>query len=219
MKANKYYQALGDILKHGKSQFGGKGSSLALTDYVLTLTPFDLARIFDEHKIARQKLKDELELYFKGETKTEEYLKKGISWWEYCGEELVNTYPTYMQKLPVLIDEINSQIGTSKEASKNHVLFLGETGVVTSQQPCLSLIHFQVIAGKLHMTVYQRSADANLGMPSDLYQLFRIACLIEAPLEKLTVLYGNVHIYTNNVDATRALLNGEPEKAVFTLNV
>ena len=43
---------------------------------------------------------------------------------DYCGSILVNSYPTYFEKLPPLIAKINRE----RRNSKNYVLFLGETG-------------------------------------------------------------------------------------------
>lgn len=70
----------------------------------------------------------------------EKYKEAGITWWDYCGHTLVNSYPTYFEKLPPLITRINRE----KRNSKNYVLFLGETGVESNQAPCLSLVQFQI---------------------------------------------------------------------------
>ena len=64
-----------------------------------------------------------------GERQVEKYREAGINWWDYCGSILVNSYPTYFEKLPPLIDKINRE----KRNSKNYVLFLGETGVESNQ--------------------------------------------------------------------------------------
>ena len=97
------------------------------------------------------------------------------------------------------------------------MLFIGETGVETSQLPCLSLMQFQISEGKLHITVYQRSADSNLGLPSDIYHAYLISEMIDIPLANITFFIGNAHIYANNRDKTVLLLNGKPVK--FNLNV
>uniref|UniRef100_UPI0021AA397E thymidylate synthase n=1 Tax=Ornithobacterium rhinotracheale TaxID=28251 RepID=UPI0021AA397E len=78
---------------------------------------------------------------------------------------MVNSYPTYFERLPRLIEQINRE----KRSSKNYVLFLGETGAESNQQPCLSLVQFQIDKGKLVVSAYQRSSDANLGLPADIY--------------------------------------------------
>lgn len=212
MKANKYYTVLSDILYGGKHQTNKKGGITYLLNYTLTLTPEDLLAIFDDHRIAKKKLRAELDLFMEGEEDISRYNEAGITWWNYCGN-LHNSYPTYFKKLPALIEKINKEM----RSSKNYVLFLGETGVETPQLPCLSTIQFQIEGGKLVISAFQRSSDANLGLPADIYQLYLISRMIHAPLKSITIFFGNVHIYDNNVEPTKRMLDGD-EQPIFTLN-
>ena len=166
------------------------------------------------HGIARKKLKNELQLFMQGERNVERYRDVGINWWDYCGSVLVNSYPTYFEKLPPLIAKINRE----KRNSKNYVLFLGETNAESNQAPCLSLVQFQIDEGELVVSAYQRSSDANLGLPSDIYHLYLMARQIDLPLKSITLNLGNVHIYENNIERTKSLLNGD-ENVKFDLNV
>ena len=178
------------------------------------MRPGDLLDIFEGHSIARKKLKSELQLFMQGERLTERYREAGISWWDYCGPILVNSYPTYFEKLPRLIDKINAE----KRSSKNYVLFLGETCAESNQAPCLSLVQFQIDNGELVVSAYQRSSDANLGLPSDLYHLYLMSRQIDLPLKSITLFLANVHIYETNLEATKRLLQGD-EEVKFVLNV
>lgn len=211
---NKYYQILQKVLVHGKTQTNKKGTIRYLLNERLTLSPADLLDIFEGHPIARKKLKNELRLFMQGELNVEKYREAGINWWDYCGPILVNSYPTYLKKLPPLIDKINRE----KRSSKNYVLFLGSTGTETNQAPCLSLVQFQIEQGELVLTAYQRSSDANLGLPADIYHLYLMARQIDLPLKSITLNLGNVHIYENNLERTRQLLDGEDD-VKFELNV
>lgn len=211
---NKYHQLLSRIIASGKEQENKKGSIRYLLNESLVLTPSDLLDIFEGHGIARKKLRAELRLFMEGERNVEKYRQEGITWWDYCGQTLVNSYPTYFEKLPSLIERINRE----KRSSKNYVLFLGSTDVETNQAPCLSLVQFQIDGGELVLSAYQRSSDANLGLPSDLYHLYLMARQINLPLKSITLNLANVHIYKNNLERTRALLNGE-EGIRFDLNV
>ncbi len=210
---NKYYQTLKSILDNGKTQSNKKGDIKYLLNVPISMSPEDLQDIFSEHPIAKKKLADELEIYFKGITDVKTYNDNGIFWWDYCAPNLINSYPTYFAKLPKLIEKINKE----KRSSKNYVLFIGETGVETNQLPCLSLIQFQISEGELYMTVYQRSADSSLGLPSDIYQMHLISKMIDVPLANITFFVGNAHIYANNIENTEKLLAGE--KVRFELNV
>lgn len=211
---NKYYQTLDKILQTGKTQTNKKGCIKYLLNERLMLTPADLLDIFESHGIARKKLKEELKLFMQGIRDVERYKEAGITWWDYCGHTLVNSYPTYFEKLPPLIAKINRE----KRNSKNYVLFLGETGVESNQAPCLSLVQFQIEEGELVLSAYQRSSDANLGLPADIYHLYLMARQVELPLKSLTLDLGNVHIYENNINRTMELLSGV-ENIKFELNV
>lgn len=97
-------------------------------------------------------------------------------------------------------------------------MFLGSTGTESNQAPCLSLVQFQIEQGELVMTAYQRSSDANLGLPADIYHLYLISRQIELPLKSITLNLGNVHIYENNIDKTEQLLAGN-ENVKLSMNV
>lgn len=211
---NKYHNILKKVLSDGRHQQNKKGGIIYLLNEQLSLSPADLLDIFEGHGIARKKLKSELRLFMQGERQVERYREAGINWWDYCGSILINSYPTYFAKLPGLISKINKE----KRNSKNYVLFLGSTDAESNQAPCLSLIQFQLEDGELVLSVYQRSSDANLGLPSDIYHLYLIARQIDAPLKSITLSLGNVHIYDNNIDRTGKLLAGDDE-VKFDLNV
>ena len=202
------------ILQTGKVQTNKKGRIRYLLNECLTLTPADLLDIFEGHGLARKKLKEELRLFMQGERCVDKYREAGITWWDYCGHTLVNSYPTYFEKLPPLVDKINAE----KRNSKNYVLFLGATGVESNQAPCLSLVQFQIEDGCLVVSAYQRSSDANLGLPADIYHLYLMSRQIDLPLESITLHLGNVHIYESNEGKTRELLNGKTD-IKFELNV
>ena len=211
---NKYHQILHKVLASGKNQTNKKGNIRYLLNEQLSLTPADLLDIFEGHGIARKKLRSELQLFMQGERNVETYRDAGINWWDYCGSILVNSYPTYFEKLPPLIEKINRE----KRSSKNYVLFLGATNAESNQAPCLSLVQFQIDEGELVVSAYQRSSDANLGLPADIYHLYLMARQIDLPLKSITLFLGNVHIYQNNIEKTELLLEGN-ENVKFELKV
>lgn len=211
---NKYYAIISRILAYGNKQRNKKGDIIYLLNEVLTLTPADLLEIFEGHNLARKKLRNELQLFMAGEREIEKYRECNINWWDYCGSILINSYPTYFEKLPPLIEKINKE----QRNSKNYVLFLGATGEETNQAPCLSLVQFQIEDGQLVISAYQRSSDANLGLPADIYHLYLISRQINLPLKSITLFLGNVHIYNNNIEASKSLIEGN-NNIKFELNV
>lgn len=210
---NKYHQILNKVLANGKTQKNKKGNIRYLLNEQLSLTPADLLDIFEGHGIARKKLRSELQLFMQGERNVKKYRDAGINWWDYCGSILVNSYPTYFESLPPLIEKINRE----KRSSKNYVLFLGATNAESNQAPCLSLVQFQIENGELVISAYQRSSDANLGLPADIYHLYLMARQIDLPLKSITLFLGNVHIYQNNIEKTESLLGGN-DNVKFELN-
>ena len=210
---NKYHQILHKVLDNGKTQTNKKGNIRYLLNEHLSLSPADLLDIFEGHGIARKKLRSELQLFMQGERNVEKYRAAGSNWWDSCGSILVNSYPTYFEKLPPLLEKINRE----KRNSKNYVLFLGATNAESNQAPCLSLVQFQIDEGELVISAYQRSSDANLGLPADIYHLYLMARQIDLPLKSITLFLGNVHIYQSNIDKTELLLGGN-ENVKFELN-
>ena len=103
---NKYHQVLSKIIAKGKVQSNKKGSITYLLNQSLELKPIDLLELFESHGLAKKKLKDELVLFMNGERLTEAYRGIGVTWWDYCGPILVNSYPTYFEQLPKLIDKL-----------------------------------------------------------------------------------------------------------------
>jgi len=210
---NKYYKLLEKITNKGSFQENKKGSIYYLINESLKLSEDDLLKIFAEHKIAKTKLEAELQLYLQGIEETSQYNAIGVSWWDYCAPRLINSYPTYFKALNSLIHKINKEL----RPSKNYILFIGDTEKETNQLPCLSLMQFQIDKNELVITVYQRSADSNLGLPSDLYQVYLISKMINLPLKEVCFFIGNAHIYENNFPETKKLLANESYK--FNLNV
>ena len=76
---NKYYQILGKVLSSGKMQSNKKGNIRYLLNEQLTLLPADLLDIFEGHTIARKKLKNELQLFMRGERNVERYREVGTT--------------------------------------------------------------------------------------------------------------------------------------------
>jgi len=76
---NTYYKLLQKIILKGKIQIAKKNNSIALLNEKLSFNEKQLIKLFNEHKVAKSKLLDELELYMSGITTIKNYNEKGIN--------------------------------------------------------------------------------------------------------------------------------------------
>ena len=82
--------------------------------------------------------------------------------------------------------------------------------------PCHLLFQFYVSGGKLSCQLYQRSADAFLGIPFNIasYSLLTmmVAQLCDLKLGEFVHTIGDAHIYLNHLDQVKLQLTREPKK-------
>jgi thymidylate synthase len=89
--------------------------------------------------------------------------------------------------------------------------------------PCHTMFQFYVVNGKLSCQLYQRSCDLGLGQPFNVasYALLThmIAQVCELEVGDFVHTFGDLHIYSNHIEALKQQLHRTPyPMAKLTLN-
>jgi thymidylate synthase len=116
------------------------------------------------------------------------------------------------------IDQISNLIQQIKNNPDSRRLIVSAWNVAEIEQmtlpPCHSIFQFYVINGKLSCQLYQRSADAFLGVPFNIasYALFTmmIAQVCQLQLGDFIHTFGDAHIYSNHIEQVKTQLSRTP---------
>ena len=88
--------------------------------------------------------------------------------------------------------------------------------------PCHGWIHFNIIQSRLNMTMFQRSCDTVVGLPSNWAQytalLLAMAHIMDLEPGEFVHMISNAHIYSNSMDVAEELIS-RPTNPFPTLKV
>ena len=116
------------------------------------------------------------------------------------------------------IDQLKNLIYNIKNNpdSRRHIISAWNVADIEQMTlpPCHSMFQFYVINGKLSCQLYQRSADAFLGVPFNIasYALFTmmVAQVCNLELGDFVHTFGDAHIYSNHIDQVNTQLSRTP---------
>ncbi len=86
----------------------------------------------------------------------------------------------------------------------------------TTIAPCHGWVHVRVLEGKLHLHMFQRSADVPVGVPSNMVQYAALLLMLEQltgyPAATYYHTMSDAHIYEDQIEAVTTLLQREPRR-------
>ena len=226
-----YLDLLADILANGVER-GDRTGTGTLGVFGRQMR-FDLARGFPlltTKKLHRKSIILELLWFLRGDTNVRWLQERGVSIWNEWADEAGELGPVYGKQWRSwtapdgrVIDQIAAVVEGLKTnpTSRRHIVSAWNPGEVEDMAlpPCHCLFQFFVApsesgGGKLSCQLYQRSADAFLGVPFNIasYALLTLMMAQVTGLEPGEFVHtlGDAHLYLNHLDQAREQLSREP---------
>tara|TARA_B100001142_G_scaffold110633_1_gene112627 strand:- start:913 stop:1680 length:768 start_codon:yes stop_codon:yes gene_type:complete len=158
-----------------------------------------------------------------------DYLKKnGVKIWNEWADSDGNLGPVYGEqwrkwttKDKKSIDQIKQAIEMIKHDPNSRRIIISAWNVGELNEmalmPCHAFFQFYVNKGKLSCQLYQRSADAFLGVPFNISSYSLLTCMIAqvCDLEPGEFIWtgGDCHLYLNHIEQAKIQVNREPLKS------
>lgn len=152
--------------------------------------------------------------------RTPKYFKEWVKEYE-IGEDGYEYHGHGHNELRELkIDQITNVIESIKSNpdSRRHIVSAWNVSEIDQMAlpPCHTMFQFYVANGKLDCKLYQRSADAFLGVPFNIasYALLTMMIAQVCDLEpgRFIHTFGDAHIYLNHIDQVKEQLSRDPYK-------
>jgi thymidylate synthase len=222
-----YHELLARILEEGVPQSDRTGvGTLSVFGHQMR---FDLSKGFPlltTKKLHIRSIVIELLWFLRGETNVGWLKENKVSIWDEWADENGDLGPVYGKQWRDWeapdgrhVDQIAELIRLIREdpASRRQIVSAWNPGENPKMAlaPCHCLFQTQVAAGKLHLQLYQRSADVFLGVPFNIasYALLTHMLAQQCGLEPGTFVWtgGDCHLYSNHLDQARLQLTREPK--------
>jgi thymidylate synthase len=224
-----YLQFLQDILDKGSRKGDRTGTgTISLFGYQMR---FDLSQGFPlvtTKKIHLRSIIHELLWFLNGDTNIGYLNENGVSIWDEWADENGNLGPVYgaqwrkwashdgkhIDQIELLLEDLRE-----RPDSRRHIISAWNPAVLPDETlspqdnarnglqalpPCHTLFQFYVADGKLSCQMYQRSADAFLGIPFNIASYSLLTMMIAQVLElepgDFIISLGDCHIYLNHIE-------------------
>lgn len=221
-----YLQLLQHLLDNGTAKTDRTGTGTrSVFGYQMR---FDLQKGFPLVTTKKLHLKSiiyELLWFLKGDTNIRYLNENGVSIWNEWADENGDLGPVYGHqwrswsgadgKTYDQITDVLQQIKTNPDSRR---MIVNAWNVADLPQmalsPCHALFQFYVADGKLSCQLYQRSADAFLGVPFNIasYALLTMmmAQVCDLQAGEFIHSFGDLHLYNNHIEQAQLQLSREP---------
>jgi thymidylate synthase len=222
-----YLDLLQHILKKGQEKHDRTGTGTISTfGYQMR---FDLSEGFPLVTTKKVHLKSiiyELLWFLRGETNIKYLKDNGVSIWNEWADERGELGPVYGKQWRSWpkpeggsIDQISQLIETIRKNPDSRRLIVSAWNPAEVDKmklpPCHCFFQFYVLNGKLSCQLYQRSADAFLGVPFNIasYALLTMMMAQAVNLEAgdFVHTFGDLHIYLNHMEQVKLQLSRDPK--------
>lgn len=229
-----YFDLINDVLTNGveKTDRTGTGTISVFGRQAR----YDLTKgfpILTSKRVHWKSVVGELLWFLRGDTNIKWLKENGISIWDEWADKNGNLGPVYGQQWrnwsnlvgigysefedePIdQIKDVIQQIKTNPD-SRRLIVSAWNVGDIPymALAPCHTMFQFYVVNGKLSCQLYQRSCDLGLGQPFNVasYALLThmIAQVCGLEVGDFVHTFGDLHIYSNHVEALKQQLHRTP---------
>ena len=229
-----YHDLLRHILKNGTEK--GDRTGVGTISTFGHQMRFDLSKgfpVLTTKKLHLKSIIHELLWFLQGDTNIAYLKENGVRIWDEWADEDGNLGPVYghqwrswLNNSGGQIDQITNLVNQLKNNpnSRRHIVSAWNVADVEQMAlpPCHCLFQFYVADGKLSCQLYQRSADAFLGVPFNIasYALLTqmLAQVCDLVPGEFIHTFGDVHLYSNHLEQTEVQL-ARSFRTIPTLNI
>jgi thymidylate synthase len=159
----------------------------------------------------------ELLWFLKGDTNTHYLEENGVTIWREWADENGDLGPIYghqwrdffgVDQIAKLVEQIKNNPDSRRMIDS---AWNPQQLPLMALPPCHTLWQVRVMNGRLHLHLYQRSADMFLGVPFNIASYALLLHMLAAVTDKipgdLIISIGDAHIYNNHFDQVKELLS------------
>jgi len=221
-----YLEFLSHILKNGVAKTDRTGTGTISTfGYQMR---FDLQQGFPlvtTKKVHLKSIIHELLWFLRGDTNTKYLNENGVTIWDEWADSQGNLGPVYGKQWRAwrmadgnTVDQVArviTEIKTNPD-SRRLIISAWNVGELAEMKlpPCHLLIQFYVANKKLSCQLYQRSADAFLGVPFNIASYALLTHMIAQQCDLMVGEFvwtgGDCHIYSNHLEQVKLQLSRTP---------